>query len=192
MEASARRAHPFVPIVRWVVFPTPAALAGAAAGGAAVPQHLAEAATIGATLSAAAAVGFSISTRPLIGLLVVPVLGILSFCGGYAVFEATRRRDWQVDAWAVFGMLITVDPAILTLLGTALAQTAAHYVERRRPAGLRRSGLVYGAWALAAGAVAAAANPRWLPLAAFAALVTLAQLVPMRLALWLSARMRRG
>jgi hypothetical protein len=193
MSVSEPRPHPFVPVVRWIVFPAAAGLAGAAGGSVGAPEYAVEAAMTGGLLSVSAALGVAVSARPLRGMATVPVLAGLGYAGVYPLYLFLEHGLAPPDPWgALTSHLLRVFPPIWFVL-TLLAQASAHYFVLRWRPGTLPATAVYGAAGLVVGLVSYAVIMPGRPLhvLAFTALATLAQVVPMRLSQALSARLAK-
>ena len=148
---SSGRPHPFPPVVRWVVFPALAVLAGAAGSVAIIRES--DVAVIGALLSLSAAVCIAITSKPLPGLVGVPFVGLFLFCGGFAAFQLLWQGRSNSDAWDVAQKLWESKEAAALFLAVTLAQAVGHYLSLIRKLRLGPSLLLYAGLGFLVGAI---------------------------------------
>ena len=189
--------HPLPPVVRWLMFPTFCALAGAAGGAGFFALFLSskgEMLAFGvllAFLSGGAALGAALSPRLLVCLLVAPLVGVVA--GGVSFYVASVAHAGNTSTtWTSVQNRLLEKLDILAILSTTVAaQMAAHAAGLRwgdgwtRPAALH---LASGLLIAAAGAALASGLPDrfYLVFCCSAAL----QVLPLKAALAVGSRLR--
>ena len=135
----------FRPMIRWILFPSLAALAGAAAGAGVAflinPIEALEFAAIAAPMALAGALGFALPGPAWLAASAAPILGGAFFCGAYSAYVRVTGKGTDGTPLAVLRKLLTSESEwMITIAVFSLALAAAH---RLRLRGLRSGVLSY-------------------------------------------------
>lgn len=123
-------------MVRWVLFPTFSALAGALAALGAAFLAMGglelEAAMIVAPMAVAGAIGCVMPGPVWLSAPLAPVLGGTAFCGLFAAFRRFTRKTSDTDPFEVLEKLLTSEFEWMIAIGVAsVALSVAHRIRRR-------------------------------------------------------------